>query len=71
MRESRKFLSVAEAARQSSLSARLLYTKIQNRELRHFKVGKRIVIDEEDLLDFITREPVEAVDWNEKAMELK
>ncbi len=71
MRESRKFLSVAEAARQSSLSARLLYTKIQNRELKHFKVGKRIVIDEEDLLDFITREPVEAVDWNEKAMELK
>ena len=71
MRESRKFLSVAEAARQSSLSARLIYTKIQNRELRHFKVGRRIVIGEQDLLDFITREPVEAVDWDEKAMELK
>ena len=67
MRESRKFLSVAEAARQSSLSARLLYTKIQNRELRHFKVGKRIVIDSQDLHDFITQNTVEPVeDWSEK-----
>jgi len=71
MRESRKFLSVAAAARQSSLSTRLLYKKIQNRELRHFKVGKRIVIDEQDFLDFITREPVEVVDWDQKVMELK
>jgi len=63
----KRFLSIRKAAEYSSLSARFLYEKCQNRELRFSKVGKRIVIDSQDLHDFITQNTVEPVeDWSEK-----
>ena len=65
-----KFFSVKQASGYSSLSQRFLYEKCQNRELRFFKVGRRIVIERQDFLVFLTQEPVEPIDWDEKAKEL-
>lgn len=62
-------MSIKEASEYSSLSERFLYKLCQNRELRFYKNGRRIVIDINDLLEFITREPVEPVDWDERARE--
>jgi len=63
----KRFFSIREAARYSSLSARFLYEKCQNRELRFSKVGKRIVIDFKDLHNFIIQNTIEPVDdWIEK-----
>ena len=63
----RQFLSIREAAEYSSLSPRFLYKKCQDRELRFYKVGRRIVIKRKDLEEFITQDPIERVDdWSEK-----
>ena len=63
----RQFLSIREAAEYSSLSPRFLYKKCQDRKLRFYKVGKRIVIERKDLEEFITQDPIEPVDdWSEK-----
>ncbi len=66
----KKFFSVKQASEYSSLSQRFLYEACQGRKLRFYKNGRRIVIDMQDLLEFITREPVEPIDWDEKAREL-
>ncbi|NQT81033.1 MAG: helix-turn-helix domain-containing protein [Candidatus Aminicenantes bacterium] len=67
MEKERSFLSVRQAAKVSSLSPRFLYEKCQKRKLRYYKVGKRIVIDREDLTAFLTQEPVEPVNnWAEE-----
>lgn len=50
----------------SSLSQRFLYACCQNRKIKFFRVGKRILIDPEDLREFLTRDPVEARDWDEE-----
>ena len=61
------FLSVKQAAAKTSLSTRTLYLACQRRDLRYYKVGRRIVIDEKDLIEFVSREAVERVDdWGEK-----
>ena len=70
LKEERQFLSIKQAAAKSSLSARFLYEACARKELRFFKVGKRIVIDSEDLDEFIQRGVVEPVNWEEKAKEL-
>ena len=63
----KKFLSVAQAAKISSLSKRFIYETCQKRELKFYRCGRRIVIDSQDLQEFITREAVEPVeDWGEK-----
>ena len=63
----KRFFSVREAAGYSSLSARLLYQACQDRKIRFSKVGKRIVIDFEDLYKFTTQNTIEPVeDWSEK-----
>ena len=63
----KRFFSIREAAEYSSLSARFLYEKCQNRKLRFSKIGKRIVIESQNLHDFITQNTVEPVeDWSEK-----
>ncbi len=63
----KQFLSIKEAARYSSLSARFLYQACQDRKIRFSKIGKRIVIDFQDLHDFITANTIEPVeDWSEK-----
>lgn len=70
MEEERSFLSIKQAAKISSLSTRFLYEACQRRELRFYRVGRRIVIEQKDLEEFLTREPVECVDWDEKARSL-
>lgn len=70
MEEERSFLSIRQAAELSSLSTRFLYDACRNRELKFYRCGRRIVVDRQDLLEFLTREPMEPVDWDEKAREL-
>jgi excisionase family DNA binding protein len=53
-------LSVAQAAQMSSLSKRFLYQKCAIKELNHYRLGKRVLIKEEDLLAFINNGLVEA-----------
>ncbi len=63
----KKFLSVKAASEFSSLSERFLYKLCQNREIRYYKVGNRIVIDSEDLKQLVTKNEVQTVsDWGEK-----
>lgn len=70
MEEGRSFLSVRQAAKVSSLSTRFLYDACQKRQLKFYKCGRRIVIEHQDLVIFLTQEPVEPVDWDGKAREL-
>jgi len=65
--EERSFLSIKQAAKISSLSTRYLYELCQKRKLHFYKVGKRIVIDRKDLIEFVTQESIEPInDWPEK-----
>jgi len=66
----KQFLSIKEAARYSSLSTRFLYDLCQNKELKYYRVHKRIVIAEKDLDEYITQNVVECIDWDKKAREL-
>lgn len=68
--EGRSFLSIRQAAKLSSLSTRFLYEACQKRELRYYKVGRRIVLDSKDLEDYIKQNVVECVDWDEKVKDL-
>lgn len=58
----KRFFSVKEAAAYSGLSARLIYQKLKERALRHFRVGKKIVVDVGDLDAFIMRSEVKSAD---------
>ena len=66
----RQFLSIKQAAEYSSLSQRFLYEIVARKEIRHYKIHKRIVIDNQDLEAYIKQKCVECVDWDEKAREL-
>lgn len=50
-----KFLSIRAAAKYSSLSERSLYLVVSRKKIRHYRIGKRIVIDVTDLDEFIRR----------------
>ena len=65
-----RFLSIKEASRYCSLSARFLYEIVAAREIRFYKIHKRIVIDVKDLDEYIKQNVQEVVDWDEKAREL-
>ena len=64
------FLSIKQAAEYSSLSQRFLYEIVAKREIRSYKIGKRIVLDSQDLEDYIKQNVIERVCWDEKAREL-
>jgi len=66
----RKFLSIRQASEFSSLSQRLLYEIVGRREIRSYKIGKRIVLHSQDLEDYIKQNVVESVDWDEKVKDL-
>ncbi len=66
-----KFLSICQASTISSLSTRFLYSLCRDRKLKYYKINKRIVISITDLQEFISKGVVEAIDWNEKAKELR
>ena len=64
------FLSIKQAAEYSSLSQRLLYEIVAKREIRSYKIGKRIVLERQDLEQFLKQNVRESVNWGEKAREL-
>jgi len=66
----RRFFSIRQAAEFSSLSQRFLYEIVAKREIRSYKIGKRIVLDTQDLEDYIKQNVRESIDWDEKAREL-
>lgn len=45
----KRFYSIKEGSLYSGLSARLLYQKCKDRELRYYKVNSKILIDRKDL----------------------
>ena len=67
----KRFLSIKQAAEYSSLSQRFLYEVVAKREIRSYKIHKRIVIDSQDLEDYIKQNVIECVDWDERAKELR
>lgn len=67
----KRFLSIKQAAEYSSLSQRFLYEVVAKREIRSYKIHKRIVIDSQDLEDYIKQNVIECVDWDERARELR
>ncbi len=67
----KRFLSIKQAAEYSSLSQRFLYEVVAKREIRSYKIHKRIVIDSQDLEDYIKQNVIESVDWDERAKELR
>ena len=64
------FLSIKQAAEFSSLSQRFLYEIVAKREIRSYKIGKRIVLNSQDIEDYIKQNVVERVDWDEKVKNL-
>ncbi len=66
-----RFISIKRAAEYCGLSRRFLYAIIAKKEIRHYRIHRRIVIDIKDLNEYIESSCIEAVDWDEKAMELK
>jgi excisionase family DNA binding protein len=66
----KRFYSVREASQYSSLSSRFLYDLIQKRQIKHYKIGRRIVLDVEDLQNFILNHTRDEIDWDEKAREI-
>lgn len=67
----KRFLSIRQAAEFSSLSARFLYNLCRDRKIKYFKIGGRIVLDSEDLENFIREEAIEAIDWGQEAEKLR
>ena len=49
----KRFFSVKEAALYSSLSTRLIYQKLKERAIRSYRVGRKIVLDRQDLDAFV------------------
>ena len=49
----KRFFSVKEAASYTSLSPRLLYEKLKNRAIKSYRVGRKIVLDRQDLDAFV------------------
>jgi len=66
----KRFLSIRQAAVYSSLSPRLLYELVARREIRSFKIHRRIVLQLKDLDDFIEQNARDSVDWDEKVKDL-
>ena len=54
----RKFFSIKLASQFSGLSERFLYQRCKDREIRHFRVNKKILIAKEDLIEFVTQNEV-------------
>jgi len=64
------FLSIKQAAEYSSLSQRFLYEIVAKREIRSYKIGKRIVLDSQDLDQYIMQGVREPINWDEKIKDL-
>ena len=65
----KRFFSVREAALYSGLSARLIYQKLTDRVLRHYRVNSKIVIDRADLDGLIMQNEVRTSEELRKQLE--
>jgi excisionase family DNA binding protein len=66
----KNYISVARAAKILGISSRLLYQKLARREISHVRIGRKIVVAEDELERFMEERTIERVDWGEKAAEL-
>ena len=55
----RRFLTMTEAAERLKITPRLVRRLVQERRIRYHKAGRTILIEEQDVLDFIDRHTVE------------
>lgn len=67
----KRFFSVREAAQYSGLSATLIYQKLTDRVLRHYRVNSKIVIDRKDLDGLIMQNEVRTSEELRKQLEEK
>jgi len=58
----KRFFSVREMSTYTGLSARLIYQKLTERGLRSYRVGKKIVLDVQDIDDFVMTNEVKSSD---------
>jgi len=54
------YLSVRQASEFTGLSIRFIYLLVFRRELRHYRIGKKIVIGKADLESFLAERVIEA-----------
>lgn len=66
----KRFFSVREAALYSGLSARLIYQKLKDRVLCHYRVNSKIVIDRADLDELITQNEVRTLEQLRKELKM-
>ncbi|MBA7479669.1 hypothetical protein ES707_15105 [subsurface metagenome] len=69
LRMEKRFFSVREAALYSGLSARLIYQKLTDRVLRHYRVNSKIVIDRADLDGLIMQNEIRTSEELRKQLE--
>lgn len=67
----KRFFSVREAALYSGLSVRLIYQKLTDRVLRHYRVNSKIVIDRKDLDGMVMQNEVRTIEELRKQLEEK
>jgi len=66
-KEQSLYLSIREASKKTSLGIRFLYELCARKQLRHFRVNRRILIDAADLESLIRRGEVKVVeDWGKE-----
>jgi len=65
----KRFFSVREAALYSGLSVRLVYQKLADRALRHYRVNSKIVIDRKDLDGMVMQNEVRTSEELQKQLE--
>jgi len=56
----RRFLTMTETAERLKITPRLVRRLVQERRIRHHKAGRTVLIEEQDILDFIDKHTVEA-----------
>lgn len=56
----RRFLTMGEAAERLKITPRLVRRLVQERRIRYHKAGRTVLIEEQDILDFIDQHTVEA-----------
>ena len=69
LRMDKRFFSVREASAYSGLSVRLIYQKLADRFLRHYRVNSKIVIDRKDLDGLIMQNEVRTSEELRKQLE--
>lgn len=65
----KRWFSVREAVVYSGLSSRLIYQKLTDRVLRHYRVNRKILIDRKDLDGMVMQNEVRTSEELQKQLE--